>query len=120
MVALDSRELAAAIRGAQDDAAGEWQDRADTVEAKLEELATVYAHGSITMREWLAAREPLQGQLDEARRHLSRAVNTGPAARYLGGGKQLREQWQDLDVERLTRSSARCWRMSRSVRGGGA
>jgi DNA invertase Pin-like site-specific DNA recombinase len=100
LIALDSPELADAVRGAQDEAAGDWQRRADAVGAKLEELAAAYAADAITMREWLAAREPLQRQLEEARRHLSRAANTGPIARYVGAGDELRSKWEHLDIER--------------------
>lgn len=100
LIALDSPELASAVRGAQDDAAGVWQERADAVAARLDELAGVYAAGQVTMREWLAAREPLQRQLDEARRHLSRAANTGPVAGILGTGSELRKRWNQMDIER--------------------
>jgi hypothetical protein len=99
LIALDTPDLARAVRGAQDDAADEWQQTADAVEAQLEELAVAYANRSISMREWLAAREPLQTQLDEARRQLSRSANTGSAARQLGRGKLLRKRWADLSVE---------------------
>jgi site-specific DNA recombinase len=99
LIALDSPELERAVRGAQDDAASEWQERAEAVEARLEELAAVYGDGKVTMREWLAARPPLERQLEQARRHLSRAANTGPATRHLGRGKLLRERWAGLSVE---------------------
>lgn len=99
LIALDSPELARAVRGAQDDAASEWQERADAVEARLEELAVAYAAEQVSMREWLAAREPLQQQLDEAQRHLSRSAHTGSAARHLGNGKLLRRRWAGLSIE---------------------
>jgi DNA invertase Pin-like site-specific DNA recombinase len=99
LVALDSPQLARAVRGAQDDAAGEWQRWADQVADKLDELARAYAADLIGMREWLAAREPLEQRLEEARRHLSRSAHTGRIARYVGAGGVLRKRWPELNIE---------------------
>ena len=100
LIALDSPELANAIRGAQDDAASEWQDRADATTAKLDELAELYAADAVSAREWMTAREPLQRQLEDARRRISRTNGMGAAGEFVGHGGELRKRWPGLDVER--------------------
>src|SRR5205814_2348059 len=65
---LDSPELEEAIRGNGQPPATDWDGEVDTAQAKLDELAGAYAGGAISMREWLMAREPIQQQLDTARR----------------------------------------------------
>lgn len=66
-----------------------WQDRADKFTSRLDELAAAYAAEKISMREWLAAREPLQAQFEEARRKIVRST----AATTI-------EQWADSDVRK--------------------
>lgn len=66
-----------------------WQDRADKFTSRLDDLAAAYAAEKISMREWLAAREPLQTQFEEARRKVVRST----AATTL-------EQWADSDVRK--------------------
>ena len=116
---LDTPELARAIRGARDDAAtSEHAARLDELTARMDELAAAYAGGAVSMREWLAAREPLQRQLDAAPRQL--------AAREMGSAagtrpqQALRKRWGDLGrrgASRGHRLRARaCRGRSRSAR----
>ena len=66
----------------------------------MDELAAAYAAGAISMREWLAAREPLQRQLDAARRRVARDSQAMVLAEHAGRGGALRERWADLSLER--------------------
>ena len=52
------------------------------------------------MREWLAAREPLQRQLDAARRRMARDSRAMVLAEHAGRGGALRERWAGLSLER--------------------
>ena len=97
---LDTPELAAAMNGSSDDQPDEQQQELEDVNARLDELATAYADGSISMREWMTAREPLQHRQEGARRKM--ATNTAGAAlgAYVGHGGALRDEWGDLSIER--------------------
>ena len=64
----------------------------DAIEAEMAELADLRGKGTITLAEWLAAREPLQRRLDEARA----AVAPTPALPTLG--ESLRAVWPTLTV----------------------
>ena len=85
--------------GTQDEQASEWQAKADAITVKLDELATLYAGDAISAREWMTARDPLQRQLEEARRRITRSAGTGAAGEHAGRGDELRRRWPDLDVE---------------------
>lgn len=99
---LDTPELAAALSGAQ--AAGEAGEalsgQITSDEAQLEELAELYAAKSITAKEWMAARNPIEERLRTTRRQIARATNTTDLARYIGQGEQLRTQWAELNLDR--------------------
>ena len=98
---LDTPELARAIRGERERAPRTNTPRAlDELTARLDELAAAYADGAITMREWLAARDPLQRQLDAARRRVARDSRAMVLAEHAGRGGALRERWGDLSLER--------------------
>ena len=97
---LDTPELAATMRGQTDDAPDEWQQQADEITERLDELAKAYAAGAIAMREWMAAREPLQRRLEDARRKVSKDASGALLAPYAGRGGVLRDQWSTLNLER--------------------
>lgn len=99
--ALDSPELAAAVRGqALASPNGEWQRQADEVQRRLDELAEAFAATEITMREWQIAREPLQQQLERARRRVARDSHMAILAEHMGNGRELRAKWPTLSIER--------------------
>jgi site-specific DNA recombinase len=60
-------------------------------QAMLEQLATDYATKTITHREWLAARAPIQTRIDATKRRLSRISNTHPIDDYVGHSAVLRD-----------------------------
>ncbi len=97
---LDSPELAEAIRGNGHRPATDWDGQADGAQAKLDELASAYAGGAISLREWLIAREPIQQQLDVARRRSTQNGQATVLADYLGRSETLRRRWPELGFDR--------------------
>jgi DNA invertase Pin-like site-specific DNA recombinase len=99
---LDTPELAAALtdaRAQQTELAGLHDQIADD-QAMLEELAADYANRQISRSEWMAAREPIQGRIDQARRRLSRLSPTTPIDGYVGHSDLLRAAWSGLPLSR--------------------
>ena len=52
------------------------------------------------MREWMAARKPIEGRLHATERALRRAMNTSSLATYMGQGQALAAQWSTLNLAR--------------------
>ncbi len=98
--ALDSAALAAALHQRKPAATDEWQQRADNATARLDELAAAYAEQQITMREWLAARDPLQRQLEHARRRVAADQGGGAISEYVGRSEVVREAWKGWTLDR--------------------
>lgn len=71
----------------------------EAIEAEMDELAKLRGDGVISMREWVAAREPLQARLDAAR--ASATPNAAPSAlaNLLGKKGALRTAWDDLTFD---------------------
>ena len=69
-------------------------------QARLDELAGLYAEGAITAREWIAARDPITARIAQARREIAAATDTTAIYELAGSGGILRDQWPDLDLER--------------------
>ena len=67
---------------------------------QLDELAAAYAAKQISMREWLAARKPIEERITDAERRLARATNTEALHGLVGQGDALRRQWADLNLSR--------------------
>ncbi len=97
---LDSPELAEAIRGNGHRPTTDWDRQVDGAQTKLDELASAYAGGTISMREWLLAREPIQQQLDVARRQSAQNGHVTILADYLGRSGTLRRRWPELGFDR--------------------
>lgn len=97
---LDSGALREALTGAARGGDDQAQRRADNTLLRLDELAAAYADNRITMREWLAAREPLERALERARRDLAATGGVGAAGVYVGQSGALREAWDDFDIDR--------------------
>lgn len=66
----------------------------------LDQLARDYAERAISHQEWSAAREPIQGRIDAAKRRLSRISRTHRIDDYVGNSQALRDAWADLDLRR--------------------
>ena len=43
-----------------------WREEAEAAQAQLDELATLYGQKEITVKEWLAARKPIERRLSRA------------------------------------------------------
>lgn len=99
---LDTPELADTLAGR---AAADVQTSAlaDTLaqdRAQLDELAELYAQRQITMREWMAARHPIEQRIHEAERQLARATRSGALTGLVGHGDELRAKWTGLNLTR--------------------
>jgi len=97
---LDSDALRDALAAAAGTAGDDAQRRVDNTLLRLDELAAAYAQEQITMREWLAAREPLEQALERARRDLAVRAGAGPAGEFAGRAGALREAWDGWTVDR--------------------
>lgn len=99
---LDSPQLAEALAGKAsvdaDVAALAAQLEAD--QARLDELAALYAEGAVSAREWITARDPINDRIAEARRDIATATDTSSVVDLVGSGNLLRGQWDDLDIDR--------------------
>jgi len=99
---LDTPELEAALRGeaAKDAEAAVIQHDLDDALDQADELAQAYGAKQISMREWLAARGPIDQRIEELRKALSRATRTTTIAQYVGQTATLRREWDSLDLSR--------------------
>ena len=70
------------------------------LEGELAELADLRGAGTISLAEWMHAREPMQQRLDEARRRAATAGQHVPDRMLaLQQRGEARAQWDDLDFE---------------------
>jgi len=102
LLRLDTPELAAALadsRAQQTELAG-LHDQIAADQAMLDGLATDYANRQIGRSEWMAAREPVQVRIDQARRRLSRLSPTTPIDGYVGQAGLLEAAWAGLPLSR--------------------
>lgn len=68
-------------------------------EAKLAELARMWAASEITRGEWVAARADLERLAAAARRRLVRTTEVRTHAAWAGQGDQLRAAWEEMSLE---------------------
>lgn len=98
---LDSPELAAAMNGGSGDPDSERiQAELDEATAHLAELATAYGERTITLAEWLAAREPIERRMATAKRRLARLGRVSVVEGHVGHASALRKTWPDLPLTR--------------------
>ena len=97
---LDSPQLASALSGraAQDQHAAELADAIAADRQQLDELAALYADKTISAREWLAARNPIEARINDNERRVARLTRSDALAGVVGNGKQLGRQWAKLDL----------------------
>jgi hypothetical protein len=99
---LDTPELADALTEVRQ-ANAEHADLAEGItddEAMLDRLAADYAAKTISHREWLAARQPIQARIDAAKRRLSRISPTHRIEDYAGQSSLLQDAWAGLPLTR--------------------
>jgi len=97
--ALDSPWLGRAVTIAAAPADDGAQARADNAQLRLDELAAAYGNGEMPMREWLIAREQIEGALSRAQREVNAQAGIGVAGPYVGRAGALREDWPTMDVD---------------------
>ncbi len=69
------------------------------IDTRLDELAALWAGGSLTMREWTAAREALQKRRESAEDRLRHVALRGATAELIGAGGALRDTWENLSFD---------------------
>jgi site-specific DNA recombinase len=98
---LDSPELPRALNGSvsADDGA-EWQAEIELTQAKLDELAELWAAGTIGRSEWLKARGPIEKRQTQAKKRLAALNRTTALTPHLGDADGLREKWAEMNLTR--------------------
>lgn len=99
---LDTPELADALTGRahQDEQAAALADTIAADKARLDELAGAWAAQAITMREWLAARKPIEDRIRAAESRQARITRADALNGLVGNGDALRAQWATLNLDR--------------------
>ncbi|MDQ3573858.1 MAG: recombinase family protein [Actinomycetota bacterium] len=99
---LDGPELASALAAR----AGDEQEEAAlsrviaTDEARLVELAEMWAAGDISRGEWVAARKAVEGRLEAGKKALSRHRHMTAVDDFVGRPGALRSAWEGLNLDR--------------------
>jgi DNA invertase Pin-like site-specific DNA recombinase len=98
---LDSPELAAVMNGSKADPDAERaQAEIEQAQAQLDELAAAYGNQAFGLSEWLAARQPIEHRLSQAKRQLARLSRVSVLEGHVGHAPALRERWPDLPLTR--------------------
>jgi DNA invertase Pin-like site-specific DNA recombinase len=94
---FDTPALAAAIEPTADER-DDLEELRD-IDARLAELAEMWAAGELDRVSWTAARKPLEAAQTAAIGRMRQQVESTAAAAYAGTGGALRERWPDLDFD---------------------
>jgi len=98
--ALDGPALAEAMRAKRDDDATDEATAAIVAaEAKLQELAEMWAADELSRAEWLVARNPVEARLEAAKRSLSRTRGTTALDGFVGGTEPLQVAWESRNFD---------------------
>jgi site-specific DNA recombinase len=99
---LDTPELADTLAGrtAQDEALAEVATQLGQDKEQLDELASIYAAKSITAREWITARKPIEDRITSNERRLFRATGSDALHGLVGNGQALGRAWDSLNLDR--------------------
>lgn len=98
---LESPRLPEAITRTPNGAGGsEWQEEVDRTQAKLDELAELWAEGAITRGEWLKARGPIEKRQTLGKKKLAALNRATALVPFIGDAKRVREQWQTMTLSR--------------------
>ena len=99
---LDSPALADTLAGKNhaDDSVTALSDTLAADQTRLDELATLYAQGAVTAREWITARDPITARIRDTERLLAHATGATALHGLIGHGHALRAQWDDLTLDR--------------------
>ena len=105
---FDSTDMVRAIDGQEDDHGAALMEQITADQAQLDELAGAYAAKQITMREWLAARSPIEQRIEALSADFAATTSRDTVAReYVGRGSALREEWglKSIDQQRAILAS---------------
>jgi DNA invertase Pin-like site-specific DNA recombinase len=98
---LESPRLPEAITRTPNGADGsEWQAELERSQAKLDELAELWAEGTITRGEWLKARAPIEKRQTLAKKKLAALNRATALVPFIGDAKRVREQWETMTLSR--------------------
>jgi site-specific DNA recombinase len=99
---LDSPALAAALAGRaeSDEQAAALAANLAADQERLDELATMYAAGDISRREWMTARSSIEARRSATERSLNRTLRTDNLTGLIGNGSALRATWTTLNLPR--------------------
>lgn len=99
---LDTPALADALvgRAAADERSDQLADTLTEDQEQLAELTTLYPAKSITAREWMNARSPIQARIIKTEQAIARATRSDALAGLVGNGEQLRGSWASLNLNR--------------------
>jgi DNA invertase Pin-like site-specific DNA recombinase len=98
---LDSADLPRSLNGSVSDSEGSaWQAEIEQTQAKLDELAELWADGVIGRSEWLKARAPIEKRQTLAKKRLAAVNRTTVLTPYLGDAGGLREKWPEMNLTR--------------------
>jgi len=67
---------------------------------QLEILATMFGQNDLTLREWKAAKQPVEQRISIAERTLATVSDRSIAAPFVGNSDALRREWAQLDPSR--------------------
>lgn len=97
LVALDSPALIERLRRKDTGDSGLRADiQAD--EEQLEELAAAWANREISRKEWMIAREPIEGRLERARAKLAKISRTTALESFVGSLEEMLKRWEALNT----------------------
>lgn len=99
---LDTPQMQDALTGkrAADQRQGELLTQLDRDQAKMKELAGMWADGELSRIEWKAARDPIEQRLTATDRQLSQITGSTALEGIVGQGTQLRQLWPSMNLER--------------------
>ena len=99
---LDTPALADALAGraAADEQTAAMSEALTQDQEQLAELTALYASKSITAREWMEARNPIQARIERTEQAIARATRSDALAGLVGNGEQLRGAWAGLNLTR--------------------
>jgi site-specific DNA recombinase len=99
---LDSPKLQRAVARALsvEDEADVVQQELEQADSELEQLADLHGQGRISVREWMAARKPIERRRAAAAKQLGTLSGASALEGFVGDTGTLRSQWANLDPAR--------------------
>ena len=98
-IRLDTPALSDAVANAADTVGIPGGDIA-AIEARMDDLAEMFAAGDITKPEWSRARDGLVTRLEEARKSEAETVRTAASAAMVAEPDVLRREWPAMSLDR--------------------